>query len=230
MQATLTSPETSRVGLAGQVVVIVALIPLGLTLGALTGWPAMSPIVGMLLPLLAATWFLQRDALSWRDLGFAQAMPFTRFAMYTLVTLAAVYLLVAGLLSQLLQALGLPEQNISGLRALLEGNTVNYLLFLIPISWGSAAFGEELLIRGFLLDRLERLSQSPTIAVFAQAAIFALAHFYQGVTGVLIIFAVALIFGSVFIRCGRNLWPVIVAHGIIDSVAMTALYFGWELI
>ena len=105
---------------------------------------------------------------------------------------------------------------------------IAYLLFLIPVSWGSAAFGEEMLLRGFLLNRIEGLTRSAVWAVLGQAAIFALAHLYLGITGVLMVFVVALVFGAVYLRCGRNLWPVIVAHGLVDTVAMTALYLGLD--
>ena len=46
----------------------------------------------------------------------------------------------------------------------------------------------------------------------------------------LMIFAIGLILGAVFIRCGRNLWPVIVAHGVIDTIGITALYLGWGIV
>ena len=74
---------------------------------------------------------------------------------------------------------------------------------------------------------MERLTASSAWAIIGQAAIFALAHRYQGVTGVLVVFVIGLIFGAVFIRCGRNLWPVIAAHGLIDTVAITSVYLGW---
>ena len=76
------------------------------------------------------------------------------------------------------------------------------------------------------MNRLENLTSSPLWSVIGQAAIFALAHAYQGVTGVLMVFTVALIFGAIFYRCGRNLWPVIVAHGLVDTIAVTSFYFG----
>ncbi|MCR9259466.1 MAG: CPBP family intramembrane metalloprotease [Pseudomonadaceae bacterium] len=227
METTVTLREPSRLGLVGQIALVVCLIPVGLTLGALTGWLVLSPIMGMVVPLLAATWFLKRDGLGWRDVGFAKRMPLRRFLAFTLLATLLVYLVAVMVVGAILEAAGLSAQDTSGLQQLLEGNTLYFLMFLIPVSWGSAAFGEEMLVRGFLLNRLEGLSRSSVLAVIGQAAIFALAHTYQGVTGVLMIFVVGLIFGLVFIRCGRNLWPVIVAHGLVDTIAITSLYMGW---
>ena len=102
---------------------------------------------------------------------------------------------------------------------------VMYLWFLLPISWGSAAIGEEMLARGFLLYRLEGMTNTAA-AVLLQAAIFGVAHFYQGLAGILTTFTVGLVLGVVYVKCGRSLLPAIIAHGVIDTIAMTALYFG----
>lgn len=48
----------------------------------------------------------------------------------------------------------------------------------------------------------------------------------QGPTGVANIFVLALVFGAVYLRSGRNLWPLIAAHGIIDTVGITLIYLG----
>jgi hypothetical protein len=32
--------------------------------------------------------------------------------------------------------------------------------------------------------------------------------------------------GALFLACGRNLWPCIVVHGLIDMGSFTALYLG----
>ena len=226
MNTSLVISKPSRLGLLVQIVVILCLIPVGLTLGALTGVIVLSPIMGMALPLLVATWFLRRDGLGWKEVGFAKPMPLSRFLVMTAAAVLSAYLLVILLLGPLVEAAGLPPQDLSSLKVLIEGNTVYFLMFLLPVSWGSAAFGEELLVRGFLLNRLECAAQSPAIAVVGQAAIFALAHTYQGVTGALMVFVVGLVFGVVFLRSGRNLWPVIVAHGIIDTIAITSIYLG----
>ena len=98
-------------------------------------------------------------------------------------------------------------------------------MFLIPVAWGSAAIGEEMLTRGFILHRISTLSNETT-AVILQALLFALAHFYQGITGMVNIFFLALIFGTVYLRCGKSLLPTIAAHGLIDTVSLTLLYYG----
>ena len=228
METEIAFRETSRLVPVAQIIAVVCLIPVGLTLGALTGWVVLSPIMGMVVPLLAATWFLKREGKSWHDVGFANRMSISGFLGFTALTVVSVYVLVGFGLQNLLEAIGLPPQDTSSFKQLIEGNTLYFLAFLLPVSWGSAAFGEELLLRGFVRSRLEWLTRSPVLAVIGQAAIFALAHLYQGITGVLMVFSLGLIFGAIFYRCGRNLWPLIAAHGLIDTFAMTSIYLGLD--
>jgi len=209
----------------GEVLAVMLASFLGLLVGGITGWLPASPIMGTVAGLAAATGLLRREGTSWRELGFARAMPLRAFLGYTALTLAVVVVLTSFVVTPLLKASGAPPLDISILRQAIEGNWLNYLVFLLPISWGSAAFGEELLARGFILNRLAQV-HGRSVGVVLQAGIFALGHFYQGITGMANIFVLALIFGTVYYRCGRNLWPLIIAHGLIDTAGMTFLFLG----
>ncbi len=79
---------------------------------------------------------------------------------------------------------------------------------------------EEMTMRGYLIPRLEQITRSTTFAAFFSAVAFALLHIYQGFHGVVF----ALIAGSVFAFafCGiRRLWPVVVAHALLDFIIIT---------
>jgi hypothetical protein len=210
-----------------EVAAVVLLSVVGSLIGAATPWLALAPILAMALPLLAATAFLHRTGTSWRDLGFLRPMPFGRLLGLALAATASVILVTSFVVTPLLRALGAPPVDPTLLVDAIEGNTAVYLMFLIPVTWGSAAFGEELLARGFLLQRFELLTRSTAGAVFLQALLFALGHGYQGITGVLSLFVVGLILGYFYLRAGRNLWPVIVAHGLIDTISITLVYLGY---
>lgn len=207
-----------------QVVGVILLLEVGGILGALTGFVPLSPILSVLLPLAAATWFLRRDGQRWRGLVFGRALRASALVGYAVLALVAVYAAVFAL-GFALKALGLPPADYSQLQVLLEGDLAMYLWFLLPISWGSAAIGEELLARGFLQYRLEGMTNT-ALAVLLQAAIFGVAHFYQGIAGILTTFLVGLVFGTVYVKCGRNLLPLVIAHGVIDTIAVTALFMG----
>lgn len=103
------------------------------------------------------------------------------------------------------------------------------LLGMLAIAWSTAAFGEELLFRGFLQGRLHTLFGGGRTAGVAAAALqsllFGFAHAYQGPTGVLVSASIGLVFGLLYLRL-RSLWPLIVAHGVIDTIGLIALYAG----
>lgn len=199
----------------------------GLAVGSLTGWLPMAPILGMVFPITLATVFLRREGKSWADLGFPRRISWLRFIGYTLAALLLTMLANGLIVTPALRAMDAPPSDISLLTEAIEGNTLNFVVFMIFVVWGSAGFGEELIARGFLLDRFSRLFGT-SMAVVAQAAVFGLAHSYQGLTGVVTIFVLALVFGAVYIKSGRNLWPVIAAHGLMDSLGVTAIYLGYS--
>jgi membrane protease YdiL (CAAX protease family) len=179
--------------------------------------------------LALATWLLRRRGLSWRELGLRRPPDFGAMAGWTLALLLVDAILVPQLTAFVGHSLGWPPQHLEAF-AELRGNLARYLVLLIPVSWGSAALGEELLFRGFLARRMaDALGGTPGAelsANFAQAALFALAHAYLGPRGMLSAGALGLAAGFVWRSGGRNLWPLVIAHGLVDTVGITVLYLG----
>jgi membrane protease YdiL (CAAX protease family) len=126
-------------------------------------------------------------------------------------------------------ALQLPQQHLE-VFAGLQGNTTRYLVMLVPVAWGAAALGEELIYRGFLFSRLTQLfagrCYGTGLALIGQAALFSMGHTYLGPRGMLNAGILGLIAGAAYVANGRNLWPLIVAHGLVDTVGITVLYLG----
>jgi uncharacterized protein len=112
----------------------------------------------------------------------------------------------------------------------LEGN-LPLLVLLLPLTWLFAGFGEEVLYRGYLMTRFAQFMGETrvawTIATIAQAAIFGVQHWYQGPTGVVSATLIGLAFGTATLVWGRNLWPAIIAHALIDTWILTRLYLGY---
>ncbi|TXJ23522.1 MAG: CPBP family intramembrane metalloprotease [Chitinophagaceae bacterium] len=112
--------------------------------------------------------------------------------------------------------------------SMLEGKTplfVKYLLYM----WLSAAFGEELLFRGFMFDQLSRLippARIKTALIFIIAGLlFGFAHGYEGPAGMAITFLWGILFGIIYKRTG-NIWLTILVHGCIDTVFLVLAYTG----
>jgi membrane protease YdiL (CAAX protease family) len=79
-------------------------------------------------------------------------------------------------------------------------------------------WAEEVIVVGFLLTRLRQLNVSPMAAVIISSLLRGMYHLYQGFGAGLGNLAMGLVFGYVYLRTGR-LWPLIVAHALIDAVA-----------
>lgn len=77
---------------------------------------------------------------------------------------------------------------------------------------------EEGFVVGYVMSAL-RNKWPPLVCVNASVALRLLYHLYQGPLGVLSIIPTGLIFSSWYARTGR-LWPLIVAHGLLDLIGM----------
>ena len=112
----------------------------------------------------------------------------------------------------------------------LHGNLGLYLKLVASIFITSALI-EELVFRGFLLSRLAGVL-GPSVAglgfaCLIQAVIFGVAHAYQGIAGIVLTGIFGFFAGVIYFLAGRNLWALIVAHGIVDSFGLTRIFlFG----
>ena len=101
----------------------------------------------------------------------------------------------------------------------------NWLLFLsiIPMVLIESML-EELLDRGFLMNWIEKLfsktSFATVIAVILQAAIFGFRHSNDLSERSITVGIIGLIMGIAYMKFGRNLWPLIIAHCVLNSISM----------
>ena len=103
------------------------------------------------------------------------------------------------------------------------------VLVALALTWTLAAFGEEMSFRGYVLDRLaeagRRTRPAWGAALVASSVLFGWAHGGQGITGMAQEALAGFMLGALYLACGRNLWPPIVAHGVANSVAFVLIYF-----
>ena len=92
-----------------------------------------------------------------------------------------------------------------------------------------AGFYEEFTFRGFLMQGLAMLfggSRGAWIsACLIQGALFGLAHAYQNPLGIAITGTLGILMGLLVLASGRNLWPVIIGHGLFDASRFVLFYF-----
>ena len=92
-----------------------------------------------------------------------------------------------------------------------------------------AGFYEEFMFRGFLMQGFAMLFGGNRggwiIANIVQAALFGVSHAYQNPLGIAITGALALAMGFLVLASGRNLWLVIIGHGLYDASRFGLFYF-----
>ncbi len=136
------------------------------------------------------------------------------------LALAAVSLGSLGLVV-LLENRGLiPEE--SDLVYLLIPETPREKLWAVVILAPTAAFCEEFVYRGYLLTQLSQWSHSLLWGWIISSLAFGLAHAYQGWSGMTRASLLGALLAYPFVRLG-NLYPCMLAHGLIDAVALAWL-------
>ncbi|MEU1984638.1 CPBP family intramembrane glutamic endopeptidase [Nocardia sp. NPDC019395] len=84
---------------------------------------------------------------------------------------------------------------------------------------------EEIVVVAYLLTRLRALGWSDNSALAASALLRGSYHLYQGLGGGLGNVVMGIVFGRYWQRTGR-LWPLVLAHAVIDTVA----YIGYGVL
>ncbi len=183
------------------------------------------------LPLLLFGWlsmWLRR--VGWRQIGLARPGSWPKTVLTAIVIALAYNALDIGVILPLLRRLTGEPLDLAAFAAL-RGDT-GTLMLLLAVAWISAAFPEELLYRGYILNRLGDVFGRSTAGWAAAAALvcltFGLAHHAQGITGVLDNILAGALFATLYFVSGRNLWLPILVHGIIDTSSVVLLYFGFQ--
>ncbi len=100
------------------------------------------------------------------------------------------------------------------------------LLLGILTAWVLGGFLEELVARAIVLNSIDAFLSpllgsvaAAFLAILLAAAGAGLMHSYQGPRAMLIIGQLSILFGILFVLSGHNLWTVILAHGLYDTIA-----------
>lgn len=166
--------------------------------------------------------------LRWRDVGLSRYRNWkTTWAMGLLtgLLLEAFQLFV----SQPILVRWLHKQPDLELFRTLIGNWKMTLLFIL-LAWTLAAFGEEMVYRGYLMNRVadlfHRTRAAWIISLIAVHVAFGMAHTYQGITGILDEGLSGLLLGAIYLCTGRNLAVPIIAHGLGDTIDFILIFLG----
>ena len=124
---------------------------------------------------------------------------------------------------------GIPEgADMSGYNYL-SGNLPMLILALVAV-YIVSSFGEEVVYRAFLINRIAELGGGGKtawrVAVLISSVIFGFAHYGWGATGIVQTGFMGLALGVSYLVVGRNLWVTILAHAYMDTILMVQMYFA----
>ncbi len=207
----------------------------GLNVARSTGWVPESwsliPVVETawlnFLVVLAAIIWMRVQKIPLAHVGLGAFQPSRSLLMWVGGTMA-IDTLAIGIATPVLTGTFGEAQHVARF-AEIPGN-LPLLLMLLPLTWVIGAFGEEFFFRGFLLTSIAEVlggSRAAWIAaVVSRAIAFGLVHAYQGPAQAISIGIGGAVYGAAFLLAIRNLWPLILAHGLNDMLGFIFLYSG----
>lgn len=111
----------------------------------------------------------------------------------------------------------------------LRGSPAALIITLLVI-YVTASFGEEVIYRAFLINRIAELGsggrRARIVAVAISSVAFGLAHYTWGVTGMVQTGFMGLALGVSYLVVGRKLWVTILAHGYMDTILVVQMYIA----
>lgn len=166
--------------------------------------------------------------LQWRQIGFARYRTWARSLALGIGYGVGLELFdLFGKQRLLTRLLGKPP-DLSGFAAV-RGN-LKFALLMFVLIWTLAAFGEELVYRGYLMNRMADLGRGTrtawVVSLLVTSCIFGLTHYHQGVTGIIEEGSDGVILGLMYLVCQRNLAVPIIAHGVCDTIDIILLFLG----
>jgi membrane protease YdiL (CAAX protease family) len=109
-----------------------------------------------------------------------------------------------------------------------QGN-LELTIYGVCYAFIGAGLYEEFMFRGFLMQGLAMCfgaSRGAWVAAcIIQGALFGAAHAYQNPLGIAITGTLGVLLGIIVLVSGRNLWLVIIGHGLYDASRVVLFYF-----
>lgn len=100
-----------------------------------------------------------------------------------------------------------------------------FYLWFAPFALITASFAEEIIYRGYAMERLLRLGVGPIVTVIVTQIAFALYHLKDGMSSVIGVATIGSLFALYYVWT-RNLWVTIIGHFFVDAMAIVGHVFN----
>lgn len=111
----------------------------------------------------------------------------------------------------------------------LEGN-LQASLVAVTVMWATAAFGEEIIFRGYFIRQLVKFFGDRAfiiaLIIILVSCFFGFMHIQQGITGQIVAGTMGVLLGSIFYLKKYDLWFMVVLHGVFNTLGVLSFYFG----
>ena len=183
--------------------------------------------------MLVTVWLgLRLRGQSWEHFGLSLRLGSRRTIVRTVMLSFVVF--AAGVAAFVVGAVvmanivGKPESADMSGYDYLRGNLPMAMLALVAV-YIVSSFGEEVIYRAFLINRIAELGSGGRaawrLAVVIGSVVFGLAHFDWGLVGMVQTGFLGLALSVAYLIVRRNLWVTILAHVYMDTILILQMYF-----
>ncbi|MCK4992940.1 MAG: CPBP family intramembrane metalloprotease [Bacteroidales bacterium] len=167
----------------------------------------------------------------WSDFGltFGRIRLKESFRIFLLSLLVCILGLAGYMLGTLIMAniSGMPESADMSVYEYLHNNIFMLILTLIGV-YIISSFGEEVVYRAFLINRISELGldtkYGKIATVLISAVIFGLVHYEWGPTGMVSTGLMGLVLGICYMKLKKKLWILVLAHAYMDTLLLVQVY------
>lgn len=217
--------DENKKQLLTQVITVFILLIVMRYIFSLIAWKFAGPI-SLFFGLAAVFYYNKKNNISWQQIGFKKQPLKTILWFFATLIVGLIVIVLASKLADVFFE-KTPRENIRF--GNLEGN-LGLTLFWIGLGIVTGGFCEEIVYRGFFVNSIEKLvnkRRGVAIAIFLPALFWALRHYYfSGGHGSIVVFCIGLLFGIIYIINGRNIWPIIIVHALLDTTSFVMRYYG----
>lgn len=162
----------------------------------------------------------------WSDYGFKSI---NQKALLIAITIGVTYGFIDNYLTEpLITKLVGVEPDLSSFEGV-KGNVMG-LIGMLALGWIVGGLFEEFFFRGYLFNRLNSLITNPVlhkyISILVISIVFAFAHNYQGIGGIIATFLFSIVMGLLYFYFARNVWYLVIIHGLYDTMGIVKLFLS----
>ena len=187
--------------------------------------PVPSTVIPVLFIAMLSLWLRSKR---WRDMGLFVPKNWLMVAVIGIIIGIVATAINIGVVTPFLIKISGAAIGLSSV-AFIKGNIFNFVVALVFI-WMFAAVAEEMVYRGYVLNRITDMAGQNScgyaVAITIGAILFGIAHARLDIASMAGIFLAGTFNGLLYIANKRNLLLPIIVHGTMDSIVLILLFLG----